>query len=345
MIFLSLLSITLGSALQTVYVSTLVALFAPQLALRGPDGSLHDAVEGMHKWNSVVLALFFTSLFLLQLSAFSFMYGHSQLSLFQRCCLCVAISLSIAASVHYARLIILRLSLPKADRVTGAFFRDRRYASDGFVDNDAASSALSSSRMPAKPGADATRIAGDDRAPLTAEALDAALMQVRTANGAAHAAQAAQAGGMLPTSVIAAALQPVRDDEDDDDDEGDRGGRGRGGGRSQVYESDDEEEEEEALLVHPGAVSARSPRGDPQQARFNKRTAGRHEAWRRQAKRGAAARARTGEGERRGLLTPDAYVPEAEEETRRRTRRPWRDPTPGDVWKAMRRLLGREDGV
>ena len=55
MIFLSLLSITLGCALQTVFVSTLVALFAPQLALRGPDGSLHDAVDGLHKWNSVVL--------------------------------------------------------------------------------------------------------------------------------------------------------------------------------------------------------------------------------------------------------------------------------------------------
>ena len=48
MVFLSLLSITLGCALQTVYVSMLVALFGPQLALRGPDGSLHDAVDGMH---------------------------------------------------------------------------------------------------------------------------------------------------------------------------------------------------------------------------------------------------------------------------------------------------------
>ena len=70
MFFLSLLSITLGTALQTVYVAMLVALFGPHLALRGPDGALHDAVEGMHVWNSVVLALFFTSLLLLQLSAF-----------------------------------------------------------------------------------------------------------------------------------------------------------------------------------------------------------------------------------------------------------------------------------
>ena len=99
MVFLSLLSITLGCALQTVYVSMLVALFGPQLALRGPDGSLHDAVEGMHKWNSVALALFFTSLFLLQVSAFSFMYGHSQLTILQRFFLMATISLSIFASV------------------------------------------------------------------------------------------------------------------------------------------------------------------------------------------------------------------------------------------------------
>ena len=195
MLFLSLLSITLGTALQTVYVSMLVALFGPQLALRGPDGSLvniyepyippspppppppvprpplccccccccprhrpmrprvrtvlrrnahaqllephlspsrvsvcvqHDAVDGMHQWNSVVLALFFTSLFLLQLSAFSFMYGHSSLSLMQRALLCLAVSLSIFASFHYARIIMRRLRLPKEKRVTGAFFKDGR---------------------------------------------------------------------------------------------------------------------------------------------------------------------------------------------------------------------------
>ena len=134
MVFLSLLSITLGCALQTVYVSMLVALFGPQLALRGPDGSLHDAVEGMHKWNSVVLALFFTSLMLLQLSAFSFMYGHSSLNALQRIALCLAVTLSIAASVHYAVLIIRRMRVPKEVRVTGSFFRDGCYARDGFAD-------------------------------------------------------------------------------------------------------------------------------------------------------------------------------------------------------------------
>ena len=51
---------------QTVFVGTCVSLFAPHLALRGPDGSLHDAVRGMHSWNSVILGLFMTSLILLQ---------------------------------------------------------------------------------------------------------------------------------------------------------------------------------------------------------------------------------------------------------------------------------------
>uniref|UniRef100_A0A6U7JF87 Uncharacterized protein n=1 Tax=Haptolina brevifila TaxID=156173 RepID=A0A6U7JF87_9EUKA len=72
-LFLSLLSVTLGCSLQTIFVSMLVALLGPQLALRGPDGSLRDAVEGMHQWNSVIIALFMTSLILLQLSAFSLM--------------------------------------------------------------------------------------------------------------------------------------------------------------------------------------------------------------------------------------------------------------------------------
>lgn len=112
-LFLSLLSVTLGCALQTVFTSMLVALFGPQLALRGPDGSLHDAVNGMHRWNSVIIALFMTSLILLQLSAFSLLYGHSQLTISCRVTLLCVISLSVLACLHYARLIMRRLSLPK----------------------------------------------------------------------------------------------------------------------------------------------------------------------------------------------------------------------------------------
>lgn len=109
-VFLTLLSVTLGCALQTVFVSMLVAMLGPNLALRGPDESLHDAVAGMHQWNTVILALFMTTLGLLQLSVFSFMYGHTQLGWWQRTSLMSTICLSTFACVHYARIIMRKVS-------------------------------------------------------------------------------------------------------------------------------------------------------------------------------------------------------------------------------------------
>ena len=44
-----------AAELQTVFIAMLVALLGPSLALRGPDGSLHEAVKGMQQWNSVRL--------------------------------------------------------------------------------------------------------------------------------------------------------------------------------------------------------------------------------------------------------------------------------------------------
>ena len=40
----TLLAFTLGTSLQTVFVAMLVSMLGPSLALRGQDGSLHDAV-------------------------------------------------------------------------------------------------------------------------------------------------------------------------------------------------------------------------------------------------------------------------------------------------------------
>ena len=116
MVFLSLLSITLGCALQTVYVAMLVALFGPQLALRGPDGSLHDAVDGMHSWNSVVLALFFTSLFLLQLSALSFAFGHSQMGAVSSGAVSATVGLSLVATIRSTFFTLAKFRLPKEAR-------------------------------------------------------------------------------------------------------------------------------------------------------------------------------------------------------------------------------------
>ena len=41
-----------------------VSIMAPVLALRGPDGSLHDAILGMQKWTSFVIVIFLVSLVL-----------------------------------------------------------------------------------------------------------------------------------------------------------------------------------------------------------------------------------------------------------------------------------------
>ena len=303
-------------------------------------GSLHDAVEGMHAWNSVVLALFFTSLFLLQLSAFSFMYGHSSLSvsahaslaprgqpappnahlpvsnlwqLLQRICTMLAVFSSIATSIHYARLIIKRLRVPKDVRVTGAFFCDGRYALDGFSDgtttaasieaslraeggagggalrgfgsdsfingapgggNGRGGDALCSSRAPSVPGGYATRIAGDEKRPLTAEAVDAALRRVRLGNVAVTEgeltpsrveAAVADAGGVVSGGVYGHS----------------EGGGGEGGG------GEESGEEEDAPL------------------RGRQRASGRHEAWRRQAAR-SAEEARRGAGAGGGRARSEA---------------------------------------
>jgi hypothetical protein len=203
-IFLTLLAITIGCALQTVYVSMLVALFGGHLALRGPDGALHDAIEGMHKWNSVVLALFFTSLFLLQLSAFSLMYGHSALTLPCRVILCATVALTIFASLRYARIVMLRLRVPKEARVTGAFFIDGRGQGDCFKDAADDRAPLCSARAPKRQAQYATRIDGDESEPLTAESLDAAV-RCFAAEGAAgsiaSAPSASQGRGLLPREV------------------------------------------------------------------------------------------------------------------------------------------------
>uniref|UniRef100_A0A7S4C6D9 Uncharacterized protein n=1 Tax=Chrysotila carterae TaxID=13221 RepID=A0A7S4C6D9_CHRCT len=121
-IFLSLLTITLGCGLQTVLIAMLVAMLGPSLALRGPDGSLHDAVCGMQVWNSLMLALFMTSLVMLQLSALSFIYGHKQLGFYCRSLLLGVNVLTIVLTFHYSRMVLRLFRIPHEIAVSGAFF-------------------------------------------------------------------------------------------------------------------------------------------------------------------------------------------------------------------------------
>jgi hypothetical protein len=68
-IFLSLLTACMGLGLQTVLIAMLVAMLGPSLALRGPDGSLHDAVVGMQGYTKIMLASFVSALVMLQMCA------------------------------------------------------------------------------------------------------------------------------------------------------------------------------------------------------------------------------------------------------------------------------------
>ena len=181
MVFLAMLTITMGLNLQLLFICMLVALLGPQLALRGPDGSLHDAVEGMHSWNTVIMAFFMLSVFLLELCVFSFTYGHNQLNDVGRVILISSDSLLIFATVRYARMIMRRLALPKEQRVSGAFFAHQKgdpissfqgLEHEGFHDDPVHANGLSSARIPTRAAPSATRIAGDEALPLTAESLD-----------------------------------------------------------------------------------------------------------------------------------------------------------------------------
>jgi len=111
-IFLSLLTACMGLGLQTVLVAMLVAMLGPSLALRGPDGSLHDAVVGMQGYTKIMLASFVSALVMLQMSALSFTFGHAQMDLRCRTALSATVLLTIFATYRYSRIVIRVFRLP-----------------------------------------------------------------------------------------------------------------------------------------------------------------------------------------------------------------------------------------
>jgi len=174
--FITLLALTIGCSLQTVFIAMLVSMLGPSLALRGPDGSLHDAVQGMQQWNSVTLAMFSLSLLLLQLSVFSFMYGHKNLGWESRTVLMIAVSTTLAATGRYSRIVLRRFRLKRTEATSGAFFtrlgifQSKRFKDKGF-----------SKRKPAR---NLGRVSEDECVGLTAEALDDALNELPAETGA-----------------------------------------------------------------------------------------------------------------------------------------------------------------
>ena len=69
--FYTLVSISIGFNILTLCISSWCMIFGPGLAIRGPDGSMSRAVEGMYAERKWALRFFWTGLFFIMLSGIS----------------------------------------------------------------------------------------------------------------------------------------------------------------------------------------------------------------------------------------------------------------------------------
>ena len=172
----------------------MLSIFGPLHALRGGDGAVHTAVQGMQQWTRAVLALFMFSLLLLQLSALSMVYGH-QLGDIDMLVVIAVMILMVAVNGVYARKVLRTFALPPGEQwVSGSYFVDTERHGEGRAPQSSmfADGGLSRRRGRCL----ATRLAEDEAAPLTAESLDAAIMEVDVT----HALDSAK--GSLPSSFM-----------------------------------------------------------------------------------------------------------------------------------------------
>jgi hypothetical protein len=70
-IFYTLVSVSIGFNILTLCISSWCMIFGPGLAIRGPDGSMSRAVEGMYAERKWALRFFWTGLFFIMLSGIS----------------------------------------------------------------------------------------------------------------------------------------------------------------------------------------------------------------------------------------------------------------------------------
>ena len=80
----------------------------------------------MQQWTRGVLALFMLSLFLLQLSALSMIYGH-QLGDLNRLIVVAVMLLMVAANVCYARKVLRTFALPPGEQWVRSSYRTSSY--------------------------------------------------------------------------------------------------------------------------------------------------------------------------------------------------------------------------
>lgn len=118
--------------LIAVLNTTLLSMMGPGLALRGPDGSMHPAVDGMMieyrtAYYSFVLGLVF---FHFSAALFSWLiYVHWAVSTMVTACILGSLWLLY----RYAKRVYLRFRLPPEDVITGRFSGDEVFGNTGGV--------------------------------------------------------------------------------------------------------------------------------------------------------------------------------------------------------------------
>jgi len=106
--------------LIAVLNTTLLSMMGPGLALRGPDGSMHPAVDGMLEEYHTAYLSFLLGLIFFHFSAALFawlIYVHWAVSMM----VTLAIILSLMLLYRYAKRVYLRFLLPKEEVITGRF--------------------------------------------------------------------------------------------------------------------------------------------------------------------------------------------------------------------------------
>jgi len=118
-LYLVVTTLIMGLELLTVVNATLCAILGPGLALRGPDGSMHDAVQGMMIHYRFTLACFTGGIIFFMISALLYAWMQFNWEL------AVPMTLVIIYFLHkiygYFIRIYERFKLPAEAAITGAF--------------------------------------------------------------------------------------------------------------------------------------------------------------------------------------------------------------------------------
>jgi len=125
-LYLVVTTLIMGLELLTVVNATLCAILGPGLALRGPDGSMHNAVQGMMTHYRFTLACFTLGLVCFMLSALLYSWMQFDWTLALPMTLLIVYFLFILQR-YYIR-IYRRFRLPPESAVTGAFNMNNTHA-------------------------------------------------------------------------------------------------------------------------------------------------------------------------------------------------------------------------